>query len=371
MTRKHPHAEPGPSFHRRALTHSNTSSGPRTHFVHSPALTILELTVTRHALNERPSQLFRSEAFKALLQNILGDATSVVASRRQARRFRPGLDYTLATPGAPWEWKKSDGSAAKGLGSGGDGNAEGVSGTHRNDVTKDESGGGEEHGEPREQYMVLDAVLCFVDDREPYKEAAWRQDEVGGYVTYLGGDDDDDEPVGSDNADYGVPPPQDGGGGGGSSDASGGAAKPSSDADRAEGSDAVGGAGAQKNDAAVYKADEGGSLVSVSAASNALSLVLRDDAGISSFVKYVSSAAPGSRFDVVGEYLVVCSEDVDDDDDESADAEEDSSSSDGSYGVPGAGLLETVPEGEEEEEEEEGDDGGRSRKKMKPSSNGV
>ncbi|CAN0549643.1 unnamed protein product, partial [Ectocarpus sp. 12 AP-2014] len=60
-------------------------------------------------------KLFRSEAFKGLLQKLLGDSP-VVASRREARRFRPGLDYTLATPGAPWEWKKRDG----GGGSGGD-----------------------------------------------------------------------------------------------------------------------------------------------------------------------------------------------------------------------------------------------------------
>ncbi|CAM9794917.1 unnamed protein product [Scytosiphon promiscuus] len=321
-------------------------------------------------------KLFRSEAFKALLQTILGDATTVVASRRQARRFRPGLDYTLATPGAPWEWNKS-GDSAKGAGSGkgDDGCAEGVGGTHENDVAREkQESGGVEEGVTGEQYMVLDAVLCFVDDREPYKEAAWRQDEVGGYVTYLGGDED--ELGGSENGDR-VPPPQDGLEGGSGGDASKGAAKPSPDADAIgtdggdDGNSGGGGAGAQKNDAAVYKADEGGSLVSVSAASNALSLVLRDDAGISSFVKYVSSAAPGSRFDVVGEYLVVCNEDVDDDDDDESDAEGDSSSSDGSYGVPGAGLLETVPEGESGEEEEEEEEDGRSRKKMKPSSNGA
>lgn len=288
----------------------------------------------------------------------------MVASRRQARRFRPGLDYTLATPGAPWERKKSGSAKAVG-GSTGNGCAEGMGGIDGSDVTKE--GGEGEEGVTGEQYMVLDAVLCFVDDREPYKEAAWRQDEVGGYVTYLGGDED--EQGGSEDGE-GVPPPRDGGSGG-SSDAQNGAAKPSPDVD-AEGGDPGCSMGAQKNDAAVYKADEGGSLVSVSAASNALSLVLRDDAGISSFVKYVSSAAPGSRFDVVGEYLVVCSEDVDDDDDDDeSDAEGECSSSDGSYGVPGAGLLETVPEegsgGEEEEEEEED---GRSRKKMKPSANG-
>ena len=282
----------------------------------------------------------------------------MVASRRQARRFRPGLDYTLATPGAPWEWKRGDAE------SGGRGNDSGGGDAVKNggsDGKADAKEGTEREG-AEEEFMVLDAVLCFVDDREPYKEAAWRQDEVGGYVTYLGGDEDgeEEEEGGEDDktsssssskrpSDAAADPPtaaalNGGGGGGDASD--------------------VAPQDAQKNDAAVYKADEGGSLISVSAASNALSLVLRDDAGISSFVKYVSSAAPGSRFDVVGEYLVACT--GDDGDDEEA---QDSSSSEGSFGVPG-GALETVPEGEsgEEEEEEEEEAGAeRSRKKMKPS----
>ena len=49
---------------------------------------------------------------------MLGDA-SVVASRRQARRFRPGLDYTLATPGAPWKFKRGPKYGAGGGDSGG------------------------------------------------------------------------------------------------------------------------------------------------------------------------------------------------------------------------------------------------------------
>ncbi len=296
------------------------------------------------------TQLFRSEAFKGLLQKILGDA-SVVASRREARRFRPGLDYTLATPGAPWVWKKR-------------GEENGGSGSDRNVVDGkggvDPEGGAVEAAEkgegPQEEFMVLDAVLCFVDDREPYKEAAWRQDEVGGYVTYLGGEEDeeDEDQKGSDR----------------DSKEDGATASPAAAASAAGGGGGGAGDGAdpQKNDAAVYKADEGGSLISVSAASNALSLVLRDDAGITSFVKYVSSAAPGSRFDVVGEYLVACT--GDDDDDGS------SSSSEGGVGVP-AGVLETVPEGESEEEggdekagaEEEEEE--PTRKKMKPSNGGV
>lgn len=316
-------------------------------------------------------QLFRSKAFKALLEKMLG--ASVVASRRQARRFRPGLDYTLATPGAPWEWK-GKGSAASAT------DVSNVSSATVSDAPEsgdggDGGGGGGKEGqaveaeeeEEEDDFMVLDAVLCFVDDREPYKEAAWKQDEVGGYVTYLGGDDDgNDNDDDGDNNDNGMAA-------GGSTDAARDGATErtpvtgasASTATTRESSKAGGASGGAKNDAAVYKADEGGSLVSVSAASNALSLVLRDDAEITSFVKYVSSAAPGSRFDVAGEYLVV-----------GAGAQSDDSSCD--EGGRGGVLLETVPEGEsgeEEDEEEEDEDeplagGGedeRSRKRMKAS----
>ncbi|CAM9184190.1 unnamed protein product [Laminaria digitata] len=298
-------------------------------------------------LRELRDKLFRGQAFRAFLQKMLGDA-SVVASRRQARRFRPGLDYTLATPGAPWKLKRG----AKGGGGGGAGGDTGV------EDRAPPNGGGEE-----EQYMVLDVVLCFVDDREPYKEAAWKQDEVGGYVTYLGGDDDDEEAKQDDNP----VPPQEGKGDGSSSSggnsssggsSSGGSGNKQNETAAASSSSSgtpVDKQGGEKNDAAVYKADEGGSLVSVSAASNALSLVLRDDAGIASFVKYLSSAAPGSRFDVMGEYLVVGGGSDDDDED---DYDDDSDSSEGVGGLAGArAMLETVPEegesGEEEEDEEE------------------
>ena len=74
--------------------------------------------------------------------------------------------------------------------------------------------------------------------------------------------------------------------------------------------------------------DDGGagdpstSLLSVSAANNCLSLVLRDE-GIMKFVKYVSANAPGSRWDVALEYEI-----------EQDEEEEDGSSSDsGSMGV--------------------------------------
>lgn len=326
---------------------------------------------------------------------MLGD-TPVLASRRQARRFRPGLDYTLATPGAPWVWRHAaqdngqtsvaDVGSVDGVVKLQDGarsskcsaensdivNADDV---ESHDTSKERKGDvGKDQGQDKEEqedYMVLDAVLCFVDDREPYKEAAWRQDEVGGYVTYLGGDEEEEEEEGqgdqggSEKVDCkdvmtSVEEREDGKEGGAESAA---VRTSSSESGSVVGIGSSGGGregGGAKNDAAVYKADEGGSLVSVSAASNALSLVLRDDAGIANFVKYVSSAAPGSRFDVAAEYLVLGTGEDDDDDGDSIT---------GTAGSRSSVMLETVPEGdsEEEEEEEEGEGAGdwRSRKRLK------
>ena len=49
--------------------------------------------------------------------------------------------------------------------------------------------------------------------------------------------------------------------------------------------------------------EKGGTLVSVQASFNTLSLVVRDQ-GVMRFVKYVSASAPGSRWDITAEYRV-------------------------------------------------------------------
>ncbi|KAI7871903.1 Oxoglutarate and iron-dependent oxygenase degradation C-term-domain-containing protein [Spinellus fusiger] len=57
-----------------------------------------------------------------------------------------------------------------------------------------------------------------------------------------------------------------------------------------------------EEDAAIYKAaDEDGALLTLPAGCNELSLVFQDD-GVLRFVKYVSSGAPGSRWDVACDY---------------------------------------------------------------------
>lgn len=49
--------------------------------------------------------------------------------------------------------------------------------------------------------------------------------------------------------------------------------------------------------------DDDGALLTVQAGFNRLLLVLRDE-GVMRFVKYISAAAPGSRWDVCGEYAI-------------------------------------------------------------------
>jgi len=93
------------------------------------------------------------------------------------------------------------------------------------------------------------------------------------------------------------------------------------------------GAGQGKKNKDGEEEEEDSKLLSVSAGSNVLSLVLRDQ-GIMKFVKYVSANAPGSRWDVAVEYEIAPidssdekegeeEDDDDDDDDDGSDAQHD------------------------------------------------
>ena len=84
--------------------------------------------------------LFRSEPFGRLLTALTG--LRPTAHKSELRRFRPGLDYTVA---------------------------------HHGVLTTD----------PR-----LDATMCFVDDEGEEKSAAWDFGEVGGFECYIAADED-------------------------------------------------------------------------------------------------------------------------------------------------------------------------------------
>lgn len=114
------------------------------------------------------------------------------------------------------------------------------------------------------QRSVLDATMCFVRDTTEYDQAMWESGDIGGFECYIEADiDDDEKDVGTD----GIEDPD---------DASGGAADE-------------------------YNEEDDTELLSVSASNNTLSLVYRDP-GTMRFVKYVSSNAPSSRYDICMEY---------------------------------------------------------------------
>eukprot|EP01024_Parvocaulis_polyphysoides_P037366 TRINITY_DN332_c0_g1_i1.p1 TRINITY_DN332_c0_g1~~TRINITY_DN332_c0_g1_i1.p1 ORF type:complete len:577 (+),score=105.05 TRINITY_DN332_c0_g1_i1:689-2419(+) len=100
----------------------------------------------------------------------------------------------------------------------------------------------------------LDVTLCFVDDQSEEDQDAWYSDEVGGFQSYMLTDEDKE-------------------------------AQPE-----------------------VYKQEEGdedeeAGVISCSACSNTLNIVLRDKS-LMKFVKYVNYRAPGSRWDVSMQYKV-------------------------------------------------------------------
>ncbi|KAI9029406.1 Oxoglutarate and iron-dependent oxygenase degradation C-term-domain-containing protein [Hyaloraphidium curvatum] len=153
-------------------------------------------------LGRLQADLFSSAPFARLLLNLTGIALR--SQRTESRRFRPGLDYTVAH-------------------------------------------GGVLTSEPR-----LDAVLSFVDDASEASAEAWESGDVGGFEAYVASD--------------------------------------------------------ESGEAAEYqRADDDGGVLNVTAAGNTLSLVMRGE-GLMRFVRYVSAAAPSSRWDLSAVYEPVIEE---------------------------------------------------------------
>ena len=209
--------------------------------------------------------LFSTLPFFRLLKQLT--TITQLGSSGEVRRFRPGLDYSVAHYGVFTSDPRLDAvlcfvddNSLKGNEGGGGG----------------DGGGGGGKGKQR------------ANDDDADDESEWAAGEVGGFEAYVLGDDDDDENAGAVEA-----------GEGGS-----GSGKKTSD---------------QKKDAAVYRKDDDGGgdtgVLNVPAAANCLSLLLRDE-GLMRFVKYVSAAAPGSRWDLAMEYK------PQDDDDEEEEAQE-------------------------------------------------
>ncbi|KAI8609591.1 Oxoglutarate and iron-dependent oxygenase degradation C-term-domain-containing protein [Chytriomyces sp. MP71] len=91
--------------------------------------------------------LFQSKPFLRLLY--LLTSLKPTRSRSRVRRFRPGMDYTLATTS----------------------------------------------GDSDDEQGVLDATLCFVCERTPAEARVWEGEEVGGFDCYMAPDEGNEDPA--------------------------------------------------------------------------------------------------------------------------------------------------------------------------------
>ena len=167
------------------------------------------------------TSLMKSPAFLRYLHILT--SLKVRSNRLEVRRFRAGLDYTVAHHGTLVE-------------------------------------------EP-----LLDATLCFVKAEGEEEGEAWESGDTGGFECYIEADEDADAAASAE----------------------------------------------------VYRSandDDDSQLMSIQAGNNVLNIVMRDP-GVMRFIKYVSSRAPSSRWDVSAEYEL----EVDSDDEDSEDENDEGS----------------------------------------------
>ncbi|KAJ9648370.1 putative component of NuA3 histone acetyltransferase complex [Coniosporium tulheliwenetii] len=218
--------------------------------------------------------LFPSLAFKKWLA--LATGLTLSKANILARRFRRGMDYTLATS---YEEEEPQLEICLGITpSKGWGDEEEEEG--EGEDTQDTAADGAAKGKNGEGSSKSKATADTADD----------EDTVGGYEVYMAGDDADDADDGSDD----------------------GVEIPASLAKKNQSSSTGAGqrrsASNRKADPAIYKSsttdEDDGVLFSMPAGWNNMSIVLRDT-GVLRFVKYVSRSARGDRWDVCGEFGVV------------------------------------------------------------------
>jgi Rps23 Pro-64 3,4-dihydroxylase Tpa1-like proline 4-hydroxylase len=229
------------------------------------------------------NDLLPSLAFKKWLSFVTG--STLAASNILARRFRRGLDYTLATSYDEAEPQLElclGMTPSKGWGE---------------DALQGEEDAAEEDAEEAAIARAKGEGKAQAAKKEADTPAKDADVTIGGYEMYMAGDDNEEDDNDDAHSDHGVDIPKSHSGAASSSTGAG---------QRRQG----------KADPAVYRssedAEDEGVLFSMPACWNTLSLVLRDK-GVLKFVKYVSKSAKGDRWDVVGEFGVVPGEDEEED----------------------------------------------------------
>ncbi|KAF8550492.1 hypothetical protein OG21DRAFT_410256 [Imleria badia] len=223
-------------------------------------------------LRELQDTFFPSAAFRAWLTIV----TKLIplSCAVEARRFRPGLDYTLATSDE------------------GESRLDVVLGLTPQVEPKTEIENGIRHGKAKAK-----AEASEDEDEDEDEPTGWQAGEWGGWECYMSPDDEEADPAVYRS----------------------GSSKKSSAKERPESSGAsASNAVDEDTDEDEEDEDEDETLLTWQPHFNCLLLVLRDE-GVLRFVKYVSAAAPGSRWDVCCEYEVGM---VDGDEDDSEEEEE-------------------------------------------------
>ncbi|KAJ3812019.1 nuclear protein [Lentinula aff. lateritia] len=210
----------------------------------APAVSITPISAhpnPSEILRKLQDELFPSQAFRAWLAIV----SRLLPIRHfvEARRFRPGLDYTLATS----EEKEARLDVVLGL---------------TPEVKDDES-----------------------DEHETYLQRGWSAAEWGGWECYMAPHNEEDDPAVYRAGTYKK------------SDVLG------HNTTKVADHDSSGGYEDEEVAIEVDEAEEDSTLLTVQPGFNRLLLVLRDER-VMRFVKYVSAAAEGSRWDVCAEYEV-------------------------------------------------------------------
>jgi len=228
-----------------------------------------------HALSTQKEVVFQSEPFARYLTAIT--TLKPISHSSDVRRFRAGLDYTVAHYGAMTE------------------------------------------------VPVLDATLCFVND-DPRLEALDDKQRKRAAKMAEAGSDEDAEEEEEDEEEEGNIPDWDTGDCGGfevyiSADTTAeGETAEAAEVFKVEKDTSSGGYGAGAGSGGSAEEDES-TLLSVTPGFNTLSLVMRDK-GLMRFVKYVNSTAAGCRWDITTEYKIVQEPDSDNEDENEEGEEE-------------------------------------------------
>ncbi|KAJ5591986.1 Prolyl 3-4-dihydroxylase ofd1 [Penicillium hispanicum] len=215
-------------------------------------------------IKELLNVVFPSQAFRKWLALITG-VDHLTSHNFLARRFRRGADYTLAS-GYDGEEPRLEFTL-------------GLTPTIGWEKQEDEE---EEEGEEGNDGNG-EGQASSSKPKEQAEDQSAEHPSVGGYEIYMAGDEEEEEEEDEDNADQVLKPKK------------------------------------AKADPAIYRSagadEDDGILFSAQAGWNRLSIVLRDS-GTLKFVKYVSAAAKGDRWDITADIGVEFDEDDEDEEDE-------------------------------------------------------